>query len=249
MKYAAIVEYDGSAYSGWQRQSHAPSLQARVEEAVSAVADHALSVQCAGRTDAGVHALGQVIHFETHAERPLRSWLLGINSNLPSNIAVKKVTPVPEDFHARFSATARSYRYIINNEPVRSAILANRAVWEFQPLDVAKMSQASRFLIGRHDFTSYRALACQAKSAVREVTHFEVVRQGQLILLDITANAFLHHMVRNIAGVLISIGKGEHEPEWANEVLQRKDRSCGGVTAPAEGLYLVSVHYASHYQI
>lgn len=249
MKYAALVEYDGSPYSGWQRQPHAPSVQALVEQAISSVADHTVTVHCAGRTDAGVHALGQVIHFETDAQRPLRSWIRGINSNLPASIAVKKVIQVSDDFHARFSALSRSYRYIINNEPVRSALLSKRAAWEYQTLNENYIREAASYLVGKHDFTSYRALACQANTPIREITQLEVTRQGQLIQIDITANAFLQHMVRNIAGVLISIGKGEYPPIWAEQVLQLKDRSCGGVTAAPEGLYLVSVQYAAHYQI
>lgn len=243
MKYAAIVEYDGCLFSGWQRQSHVPSVQAAVERAISAVANHPVLVFCAGRTDAGVHALGQVIHFESDAKRSLRSWQLGVNANLPSTISIKKVVTVGGDFHARFSARQRSYRYVINNEAARSALLANRAVWIFSPLDENLMAEAARYLLGRHDFTSYRALACQANSPVREITRLQVTREGQLVIIDISANAFLHHMVRNIAGVLISIGKNEHPPEWANDVLQRKDRAFAAVTAPPGGLYLMSVQY------
>lgn len=243
MKYAAIVEYDGSTFSGWQRQSHAPSVQAAVELAVSQVANHEVLISCAGRTDAGVHALGQVIHFESDAKRSLRSWLLGANANLPASVSIKKVIPVKQDFHARFSARQRSYRYVINNESVRSALLVNKAVWEFVPLDDKLMAQSAQYLLGRHDFTSFRALACQANNPVREITRLRVTREGQLVIIDVSANAFLQHMVRNIAGVLISVGKQEHPPKWVAEVLARKDRSCAAVTAPAGGLYFMSVQY------
>lgn len=243
MRFAGIVEYDGSDFCGWQRQSHAPSVQACVERAISRVADHEVGIACAGRTDTGVHALGQVIHFETHAQRTLRSWLLGVNSNLPPSVVLKSIREVTEEFHARFSARARSYRYIISNESVRSALLAKRAVWERVPLSEADMQTAAKYLVGEHDFTSFRALACQAKSPVRKITQLDVQRQGTLIIIDVTANGFLHHMVRNIAGVLMSVGKGEHSPTWAQEVLQNRNRAGGGVTAPAQGLYFMSVDY------
>ena len=249
MRFAALIEYDGSGFNGWQRQPHAPSVQETVELAISVVANHEVGTQCAGRTDTGVHALGQVIHFETNAQRDLHSWLLGINSNLPSSIALKKIVPVDNEFHARFSAISRSYRYVINNDSVRSALLAQRATHVRQPLFEQRMSAATKYLLGEHDFTSFRALACQAKNPVREITHFSVLRDGPIIMIDITANGFLHHMVRNIAGVLITIGKREHEPAWAHEVLVRKDRATAGITAPAQGLYLVSVQYPSKYSL
>ena len=249
MRYAALVEYDGSDYCGWQRQPHAPSVQETVEQAISSVANHQIGTVCAGRTDTGVHALGQVIHFETNADRELRSWLLGINANLPESVAIKKIVPVDNTFHARFSAQSRSYRYIINNDQVRSALLVNRATWERSPLNEEHMLAATDYLVGEHDFTSFRALACQAKNPIREITHFSVLREGCLVTIDISANGFLHHMVRNLAGVLISIGKGEFPAEWAQEVLLRNDRSCAGVTAAAHGLYLMSVQYDAKYKI
>mgnify|MGYP003641222011 FL=1 len=249
MKFAGIVEYDGSDFCGWQRQSHAPSVQAAVEKAISQVANHETGIACAGRTDTGVHALGQVIHFETNAQRELRSWLLGVNSNLPRSVVLRSIKPVPEDFHARFSALSRSYRYIISNENVRPALLANRAAWEYSPLDVGLMQAGAKFLVGEHDFTSFRALACQAKSPVRKISRLNVQREGKLVIIDVTANAFLHHMVRNLAGVLMSIGKKEYSPEWAQQVLINRDRSCAGVTAQAQGLYFVSVQYDPKYQL
>ena len=249
MRYAGIVEYDGSQFCGWQRQSHAPSVQEAVERSISMIANHEIGIACAGRTDTGVHALGQVIHFDTNAHRDLRSWLLGINANLPESIVLKSIKQVPEDFHARFSAISRSYRYVIVNESVRSALLAKRAVWERVPLDELQMQEAAQYLIGQHDFTSYRALACQAKSPIREIYSLSVSRQNSLIIIDVRANGFLHHMVRNLAGVLMSIGKNEYPPIWAQEVLIRKDRSCGGITAPAHGLYLISVEYDAQFTI
>lgn len=249
MKFACIVEYDGSDFCGWQRQSHVASVQQTVEAAISSVADHEIGVACAGRTDTGVHALGQVIHFETNAQRNLRSWLLGINANLPPSVVIKKIKPMPDDFHARFSARARSYRYVIYNSPVRSALLNKRACWERLQLDANLMQQAADYLVGEHDFTSYRALACQAKSPIRKITQLDVSRQGELVTIDVSANGFLHHMVRNLSGVLMSIGKKEYAPQWAQEVLHKRDRACGGVTAPAQGLYFMSVEYDTQYQL
>ena len=247
MKFAGIVEYDGSEYCGWQRQSHAPSVQETVETAISRVADHEVGIACAGRTDTGVHALGQVMHFETNAQRSLRSWLLGINANLPPSVVVKKIQPMTDDFHARFSALSRSYRYIIYNSPVRPALLNKRACWERLALDEQRMQEGAEYLIGEHDFTSFRALACQAKNPTRTITKLNVCREGSLVILDVTANGFLHHMVRNLSGVLMSIGKQEHSPQWTQEVLLNKDRACAGVTAPSQGLYFMSVEYDAKY--
>ncbi len=249
MKFAGIVEYDGSDFCGWQRQSHVLSVQEAVERAISLVANHEVGIACAGRTDTGVHALGQVIHFETNAQRELRSWLLGINSNLPRSVVLRSIKPMAEDFHARFSALSRSYRYIISNQNVRPALLANRAAWEHSPLDADLMQAGANYLVGEHDYTSFRALACQAKSPLREISNLSIQREGALVIMDVTANGFLHHMVRNLAGVLMSIGKKEHSPEWALEVLMKKDRSYGGVTAQAQGLYFMSVKYDPKYQL
>ncbi len=249
MRFAGIVEYDGSDFCGWQRQSHSPSVQAAVERAISRVANHEVGIACAGRTDTGVHALAQVIHFDTNVERDMRSWLLGINSNLPSNIVLKSIKLMPDEFHARFSALSRSYRYIIANQKVRPALLAKRVAWIHAPLDAELMQQGADYLEGEHDFTSFRALACQAKSPVRNISKLSIHREGSMLMMDVTANGFLHHMVRNLAGVLISIGKKEHAPEWAKQVLQNRDRSLGGVTAPAQGLYFMAVEYGTKYQL
>ncbi len=247
MRIACGVEYDGAGFSGWQSQPHAPSVQAEVEAALSKVADHPVQLFCAGRTDAGVHATHQVVHFETTAQRRERSWLLGANANLPDGVTLTWVRPVDEDFHARFSAEARSYRYVILNREVPSALLRRRVTWSHAVLDVASMRAGARHLVGEHDFSSYRATACQAKSPVRTVHRLELNRHGEFIYLDIEANAFLHHMVRNIAGVLMAIGRGDQAPAWSREILEHRDRARGGVTAPADGLYLVGVRYPARF--
>ena len=248
-KIALGVEYDGSAYNGWQRQKHGYGVQQAVEKAISNVADHDVSVVCAGRTDTGVHALGQVIHFETSADRSERSWVLGVNANLPKDISVHWAQPVDDDFHARFSALSRRYQYIILNQFSRPAILSRRVTWQGKALDVELMSKAAEALVGEHDFSSYRAVACQAKSPVRTIHQLEVVQKDQFICINIRANAFLHHMVRNIAGVLMAIGSGEQKPQWAAEVLEYKDRRLGGVTAPPDGLYFMNVEYPEQFHI
>ncbi len=249
MRIAIGVEYFGSAFHGWQAQGDVDTVQERLEKALSKVANHSVRVHCAGRTDAGVHGLGQVIHFDTTADRSSRNWLLGTNVNLPQDINVNWVQPVADSFHARFSALSRSYRYIILNRTTRSAVWHNRAVWIHRPLDAVRMQQAGTNLIGTHDFSSYRALGCQAKSPVRSVHSLEVRREGEMIIIDITANAFLHHMVRNIAGVLIAIGKCERPVEWSRQVLEYRDRTLGGVTAPPDGLYFVQVEYPPEFNL
>ncbi len=247
MRWALGIEYDGSAFAGWQLQKGAPTVQASIEAALGRVADHPVRVQCAGRTDAGVHALGQVIHFDSPAPRSPRSWVLGCNVNLPPEVSVCWAQPVAEDFHARFSAVARHYRYEILNRPARSGLERHRAVWIHRPLEVGRMAEAARALVGEHDFSSYRALGCQAKSPIRRVHYLELERRGDRISLRIGANGFLHHMVRNIAGVLIAIGQGDRPVGWAGEVLELRDRTLGGVTAPPQGLYLTQVDYPDRF--
>jgi len=249
MRFACAVEYDGSDFCGWQRQDHARSVQADVEAALSKVADHPVLTSCAGRTDAGVHATWQIVHFETHAWRSERSWLLGTNSNLPADVRLLSITPVASGFHARFSALARRYRYVILNRPVASALLRQRVTWTRHRLDETRVSAAADYLVGEHDFSSFRAVACQAKSPVRTVYRLDVARRGNYLYLDIEANAFLHHMVRNIAGVLMTVGRGERDPDWVGDVLRKRDRTQGGVTAPAAGLYLVGVRYPQEFGI
>ncbi len=241
------VEYDGSAFHGWQVQDGVRTVQQCVAEAVSRVADHPVTLHCAGRTDAGVHAFEQVIHFDTAAVRSERSWLLGTNVNLPPDVSIRWVLPVDDEFHARFKAEARHYRYRILRRPTRSALLRDRATWVHHALDVDAMRRAARYLVGEHDFSSFRALACQAKSPVRRILYLDLAEQQELLEIRVGANGFLHHMVRNIAGVLISIGKGEAPVEWTHELLQIRDRTRGGVTAPPGGLYFVRADYPERF--
>lgn len=243
MRLAAGVEYDGSGFFGWQRQRQTPTVQACLEEALARVADHPLQVHCAGRTDAGVHARCQVAHFDTRAERAERSWVLGTNRHLPDGISVLWTRAVPDDFHARFSARRRRYRYRILNRWVRPAIDRGRVAWVRHPLSASAMNEAAAFLHGEHDFSSFRAVGCQAGSPVRTVYSASVVRQGTELWFDIEANAFVYHMVRNIAGSLIAVGRGQQSPDWIGELLRLRDRSVAGITAPAAGLYFVAPSY------
>ncbi len=242
-RIALGVEYLGTHYCGWQFQHHDISVQQVLEQALARVADRPIRVHCAGRTDAGVHATGQVVHFETSAVRPERAWTLGVNAHLPDDVAVRWARAVDADFHARFSALARHYRYLILRRPTRSALWYRRAFWTHRALSLAPMRAAAAALIGRHDFTSFRALACQAKSPVRTLHYLDLIERGSLLELRVGADGFLHHMVRNLVGVLLAIGRGERPVSWAAELLALKDRSRGGVTAPAHGLYLVRVDY------
>jgi tRNA pseudouridine38-40 synthase len=243
MRIAIGIEYDGTAYNGWQRQRTGLGVQERLEQAVAQVADEAVEVTCAGRTDTGVHASGQVAHFDTSAKRSERGWLLGTNTNLPDDICVTWVKPVDDDFHARFSATARRYRYCILNRLVRSALYRRRAWWVHQELDHRRMHDAAQALLGEHDFSAFRAAGCQASNPIREVTDIRVERDGDWVLLDITANAFLQHMVRNITGTLVAIGSGEEDVPWMARVLAGRDRTRAGMAAPPHGLTLVRVFY------
>jgi tRNA pseudouridine38-40 synthase len=242
-RLAIGLEYDGTPFCGWQRQDHARSIQAEVEAALSKVADAPVTVGAAGRTDAGVHALGQVAHFDSDAVREDRAWLFGANSILPPQISLTWVRPVPDGFDARYSARARTYHYLILNRPARSALRTNRALWVRAPLDVAAMQAATPALLGEHDFSAFRAAECQARSPVRQMQKLEVRRAGPGIVVECRANAFLHHMVRNIVGSLLRIGRGEAPPAWLGEVLAGRDRRAAGMTAAAMGLYLSRVHY------
>jgi tRNA pseudouridine38-40 synthase len=237
------VEYDGSGYRGWQIQVGARSVQENLEAAIAQVADHAVRVHCAGRTDAGVHADEQVVHFDTSARRTDRSWVLGTNVNLRPDIAVRWASVVDPAFHARFSALARHYRYLIMVRATRSPLLRDRAVWTHRPLDLERMREAGRALVGGHDFSSFRAVACQAKSPIRHLHYLELSEASGLIQLRVGANGFLHHMVRNIAGVLMTIGRGEAPVDWTRDLLAVCDRRLGGVTAPPHGLYFVRADY------
>ncbi|TNG94262.1 tRNA pseudouridine(38-40) synthase TruA [Pasteurellaceae bacterium USgator11] len=249
MKIALGIEYDGSRYFGWQRQQAVNSVQQTLETALSQVAAHSVSVFCAGRTDSGVHATGQVVHFETTAIRQPQAWTLGVNANLPDDVKVKWVKPVDDDFHARFSATARRYRYLIYNNVLRPAILANGLTHYHQVLDEQKMHQAGQALLGELDFSSFRAAQCQSHSPWRHVQHLNVSRLGQFVIVDIQANAFVHHMVRNIVGSLIEVGNGNQPTEWIAWLQQQKDRTLAAATAKAEGLYLVQAIYPPRFAL
>ena len=250
-RIALGVEYDGSAFHGWQMQRDPvmPTVQATLEQALGQIANHPVRVHCAGRTDTGVHALSQVVHFETSVQRPLKAWIMGANTHLPASVCVRWAQPVGDDFHARFSAFKRRYRYIIYNQPVRSAVLAGKVSWQCLPLSEQLMQQDAQLLVGSHDFTSYRAVACQSRSAVRDVESIQLYRQGALVVMDIEANAFLMHMIRNIAGVLMAVGSGKQSPGWAGEVLSARDRRLGGVTAPPHGLYFLGALYPEVFQL
>ena len=249
VRIALGVEYDGSHFVGWQTQKDGDSVQQTVERALAKVADQPVSVTCAGRTDAGVHAWGQVVHFDTEAEREPRAWVLGANTNLPGTVAVTWAQAVGEGFHARFSALSRSYRYVILTRGARSPLYRDRATWSYRALDAGAMQQAANHLLGEHDFSAFRAASCQSKSAHRRVEQVTVSSLEDGVVIDVTANAFLQHMVRNIAGVLMRVGAGEADPSWAAEVLASKDRRQGGVTAPAQGLYFVSVRYPDQFDL
>ncbi len=249
MRIALGIEYNGQSFFGWQIQEGVRTVQGCLEAALSKVANHPVQVFCAGRTDRGVHGMGQVVHFESDAERSMHSWVMGANVNSPEEVSVLWAQPVDETFHARFSATRRRYRYIIMNRKVRPSFLAGRVSWERRDLDEKKMAEAGQLLIGEHNFNSYRAVACQAKNPVRTIHSLEIHRSGPFITLDVEANAFLHHMIRNIAGVLMAIGSGERPIKWAEELLHVCDRTQGGVTAPPHGLYFVNVTYPVQYEI
>ena len=243
------IEYDGSAFFGWQHQTGRRTVQDELEKALSKVANEPVTVICAGRTDAGVHAFEQVVHFDTRAERAQHAWLMGGNSNLPADVRIIWAKAAVGDFHARYSAIARFYRYIILNRSMKSALLRQQATWCYYPLDEAKMHQAAQYLIGDHDFSSFRAQGCQSKSPRRMMHFIDVYREQDKVIIDISANAFVHHMVRNIAGVLMDIGMGKQPVDWPLQLLEIKDRDQGGVTAPPDGLYLGGVYYPEHYGI
>ena len=247
MRIALGIEYDGTAYNGWQRQKTGLGVQQRVEEALKLVADHTVEVTCAGRTDTGVHASGQVIHFDTPSTRGDRGWLLGANSNLPDDISVLWARHVDDDFHARFSATGRNYRYRILNRLERSALHRHRAWWVYQPLDAERMHEAAQHLLGEHDFSAFRAAGCRANTPQRNITRITVERRGDWITLEVSANAFLQHMVRNITGTLASVGAGEQSTAWIAAVLESRDRKRGGIAAPPHGLTFMSVDYPCEY--
>lgn len=247
-RVALAVEYQGSHYHGFQSQATGvKTVQQALEVALSAVADEPITLVCAGRTDAGVHATAQVVHFDTLAERPEKAWVKGTRAHLPADISVRWAMPVPPGFHARFSAQSRTYRYLISDRSSYSALTHSQITWSRKKLDLAAMREAARCLEGEQDFSSFRASQCQARSPVRRVDYIHLARRGDLIVVEIKANAFLHHMVRNIVGVLMAIGAGERPVGWMAEVLAARDRRRGGVTARPYGLYLVDVGYSAHF--
>jgi len=242
-RLALGLEYDGTRFSGWQQQPGSRTVQGTLTDALSAVADHPVSVVGSARTDAGVHALGQVVHFDSLAIRSPRAWLLGVNSNLPADANLLWCQPVAEDFHSRYCARSRTYRYVILNRSIRSAIERERAWWVRLPLDVVAMREATAALEGEHDFSAFRAASCQARHPVRRIYRLQVERQGECIIIDCQANGFLHHMVRNIVGSLMQVGTGARPVGWLREVLEGRDRRLAGVTAPPQGLFLMAVEY------
>lgn len=246
-RMVAAIEYDGTPFFGWQRQRQSPTVQAELEAALSQVADHPIEVHASGRTDTGVHAWRQVVHFDVEAQRPLRGWLLGTQTHLIPGIAMVWIESIESSFHARYSAVARQYRYRIINREHRPAIDRDRALWVHQALDHEAMDKACQSLIGEHDFSSFRAAGCQAKHATRSVHSVSVTRQGDEVYVDIEANAFLYHMVRNIVGSLLLVGRGERPMDWLADVLAARDRTQSGMTAPAHGLYFMKALYPSQW--
>ena len=248
-KYALRIEYDGSRYSGWQRQHHSASVQEEIEKALSAVADEEITIVASGRTDAGVHAFAQCAHFVTDKQREFKAWVLGVNAKLPSDISIRSVTRVGDDFHARYSTVGRSYRYLILNRSSRSALMHQRVSVIYQSLNADRMNDAAQCLIGEHDFTSFRAAGCQAKHAVREITSVSVQRFNELIQIEVVGNAFLHNMIRIIAGSLIRVGSELESTHWLADVLRARDRTRAGVTAVPHGLYFMGPDYDPEFNI
>ena len=250
-RIACRVEYNGSCYSGWQSQPQLAvnTVQDTLEHALATVANAPVRVACAGRTDTDVHAFAQIIHFDAPVERSAKAWVLGVNANLPFDVRLHWAVAVPDSFHARFSALSRRYRYVIANTPVRPALLGGQLTWQRCKLDHLVMHSAAQHLLGEQDFSAFRAASCQSSSPMRNIHSLEVTRLGDLLVVDIKANAFLHHMVRNIAGSLMAVGMRRQPTEWMAQLMQGRDRSAAAETAPADGLYLVEVEYPAQYQL
>ncbi|OIQ96736.1 tRNA pseudouridine synthase A [mine drainage metagenome] len=246
-RIALGLEYDGASFQGWQSQPNGNTVQDVLERALGAVAGEAIRVVCAGRTDAGVHALAQVVHFDTLADRPISAWVRGTNAHLPDTVAVCWAVPVDAEFHARFAARSRRYRYLLYNHPVRPAVNHGKVGWFHLGLDVERMNHACAQLIGEHDFSAFRAAECQAKSPVKTLHRAEVERRGDLLVFEFHADAFLHHMVRNLVGALVAVGKGRQSPEWIAELLAGRDRRRAAPTFSPAGLYLAGVEYESRW--
>ena len=249
MRVALAVEYDGQAYCGWQRQPHSVSVQAAVEAALSSIANEPITVHCSGRTDTGVHAVAQIVHFDTKAERNLTAWTFGTNSVLARDVSIHWAKVMPDDFHARFSADSRSYRYTILNRPTRPGLDYKRLCWQRDELDVERMREASSWLLGEHDFSSFRSSECQANHPIRVMRELRVQRTGDRVIIDICANGFLHNMVRIIAGCLMAIGKGEKPVDWLKILLEAKDRTQAAATASPNGLCFLQAHYPNRFEV
>lgn len=249
MRIALGLEYDGAAFHGWQTQSGGRTVQDALESALTELAGERIATICAGRTDAGVHAIDQIVHLDTAVQRPLQAWVRGTNRFLPASAAVRWARPMPDDFHARFSALRRTYVYWLLNVPVRSPLSLRRVGWVFRPLDERAMNEAAQRLVGTHDFTSFRAAECQASSPVRTLARLDVERFGRRIRVTATANAFLQHMVRNIVGALVEVGTGRQSVAWATEVLAARDRTRAAPTASPDGLYLARVEYDARFEV
>ena len=244
------LEYDGSGYRGWQAQKHDTQVvQTEVEKAISKIADETIAVTCSGRTDSGVHASSQVCHFDTNAKRAPYNWVMGVNTQLPSDISLSWACEIDSEFHARFGALSRQYVYLISCCSIRSALMRNSVTFTYKDLDPLRMAEAGQSLIGTHDFNAYRSTQCQAKTSVRTLSRLSVHEHGGLIAIHVEANGFLQNMVRNIVGVLSAIGAGEQPVTWARQVLDSKDRTEGGVTAPPHGLYFLGPRYASEFDL
>ena len=243
MRMALGVEYDGSPFSGWQSQPDVPNVQDALQAALSSIASEPIAIIAAGRTDTGVHALEQVVHFDSGVERPLSAWVRGANALLPNSIAVLWAHAVPDEFHARFSAQARSYQYVLINRPVRSAVHHGKVGWFHTLLDVEDMREAAQYLLGEHDFSAFRSSECQAKTPVKNLAQLDIQKQGDTLIFDLTADAFLHHMVRNIVGCLVYVGKGKHLPQWTKEILENRNRNMAAPTFAPDGLYLRRIQY------
>jgi tRNA pseudouridine38-40 synthase len=243
VRIALGLEYDGSPFFGWQSQAEGNTVQDTLQSALSQIAGEEISVVAAGRTDTGVHALEQVVHFDTDVERPITAWVRGVNALLPDSIAVLWAHPVPDEFHARFSAHGRGYCYFLLNRATRSAIYAGKVGWFHAQLDIAAMQTAAQHLLGEHDFSAFRAAECQAKSPVKHLQQLDISRQGEMLVFGVSADAFLHHMVRNIVGCLVYVGKGKYPPDWLAEVLAGRERSIAAPTFAPDGLYLRHIKY------
>ena len=247
MRLALGISYNGQAYQGWQSQLSGLTVQDKLEAALGRFTDSRVSTLCSGRTDAGVHALMQVIHFDTEATREPASWVRGTNANLPRDIAVQWAQVVPDAFHCRASAISRRYAYILLESPVRPSIDAGRTGWSFRPLDMGTMQQAVRHLLGEHDFSSFRASACQALSPVKNLQRIDITRRGAYWRFEFEANAFLHHMIRNIMGCLVTVGQGKYPPEWMNQVLAARNRDVAAPTFSPDGLYFLGPRYEARW--